>query len=129
MKLTLNINEVEQAIAQYIIDTGFPVDMSNAVYDLTSEGCDIIFQPVLEVKEDKPKVKRTRKTKASEIEKSHVTEVDEDGDLVLAELDTEVEAEEEIKPVKPVANKSIIEEEDEIVEEDEGAGNDFSLFS
>ncbi|WP_395147190.1 hypothetical protein ACF3N0_00330 [Moraxella atlantae] len=108
MKLSLTIHEVYDAVAQYILSNGFPVDMNSADYELSKDGCTVSFD---KLEEDKPK-RKPRKTKEEKEEKVEITpKVESDGnELPFDELEEEVVEEEDIK-------------------ESEEATNDFSLFS
>ena len=127
MKLTLNVAEVQEAVTQHIIASGFPVDMDNAVISISEDGADISFEKV--ETETAPKAKRKAIPKAKkpkEVEAEVATE------------DTEEESVEEVT-VKDEAETTTVEEtedlvltelgeEDEPVLNNEETGNDFSLF-
>ena len=129
MKLTLNVAEVQEAVTQHIIASGFPVDMENATIFITEGGADISFEKIETETAPKakrkaiPKAKKPKETEAgsgvenADEEEEAVEEVavkdepetitvEETEDLILTELD------EEIEPV--VYNGE--------------TGNDFSLF-
>ena len=118
MKLTLNVAEVQEAVTQHIIASGFPVDMENAVITISEEGADISFEKVETETAPKakhksiPKAKKPKETEDDSLEEIAVRDepetitVEETEDLVLTELD----------------------EEDEPVVNNEETGNDFSLF-
>ena len=129
MKLTLNVAEVQEAVTQHIIASGFPVDMDNAVISITEDGADISFEKV-EI-ETTPKAKRKAIPKAK---KPKETEATSD----VENADEEEEAVEEIA-VKDEPEATVVEEtedlvlteldeEDEPVLNNEETGNDFSLF-
>ena len=129
MKLTLNVAEVQEAVTQHIIASGFPVDMENAVITISEDGADISFEKV--ETEAAPKAKRKAIPKAK---KPKETEAGSD----VENADEEEEAVEEIA-VKDEAETVTVEEtedlvlteldeEDEPVVNNEETGNDFSLF-
>ena len=133
MKLTLNVAEVQEAVTQHIIASGFPVDMDNAVISISEDGADISFEKV-EI-ETAPKAKRKAIPKAK---KPKETEVDS------AVENTDEEEEEEEEPAEEVAVKdepetvtveetedlvlTELDEQDEPVVNNGETGNDFSLF-
>ena len=131
MKLTLNVAEVQEAVTQHIIASGFPVDMENATIFITEGGADISFEKIETETAPKakrkaiPKAKKPKETEAGsgvenadEYEEEEAVEeiavkdepetitVEETEDLILTELDEENE---------PVVNNG-------------ETGNDFSLF-
>ena len=130
MKLTLNVAEVQEAVTQHIVASGFPVDMENASIFITEDGAEVVFHDKPEAnltprpkRKAIPKAKKPKETEAgSDVEnaveedesleevtvkdESETVTVEEDESLVLTELD------EEIEPV--VYNGE--------------TGNDFSLF-
>ena len=52
MKLTLNVAEVQEAVTQHIVASGFPVDMENASIFITEDGAEVAFH-------DKPEANLT----------------------------------------------------------------------
>ena len=129
MKLTLNVAEVQEAVTQHIVASGFPVDMENASIFITEDGAEVVFHDNTEAKltprpkrKAIPKAKKPKETEAgSDVEnadeeeaveeiavkdESETVTVEETEDLILTELD----------------------EEDEPVVNNEETGNDFSLF-
>ena len=129
MKLTLNVAEVQEAVTQHIIASGFPVDMENASIFITEDGAEVVFH---DKPEDNltPKVKRkaipkAKKPKEAEAD-SAVENTDEDDSLeeiaVKAELETTtVEETEDLILTE-------LDEQDEPVVNNGETGNDFSLF-
>lgn len=99
MKLTLNVEELQQAVADHITNSGFPVDVSNAIYEFSQEGCEIDFGL-----EESKKPTKKRKGKKQEIEEGNLEKEEENTD----NTDTE----------------ELTETEEEISEDDE----DFSVF-
>ena len=83
MKLTLNVAEVQEAVTQHIIASGFPVDMENAVITISEDGADISFEKV--ETETAPKVKRKAIPKAKKPKETEagcdVENADEDDSL------------------------------------------------
>ena len=129
MKLTLNVAEVQEAVTQHIVASGFPVDMENASIFITEDGAEVVFHDKTEAnltprpkRKAIPKAKKPKETEAgSDVENADEEEaveeiavkdepetvtVEETEDLILTELD----------------------EEDEPVVNNEETGNDFSLF-
>lgn len=143
MKLTLNVAEVQEAVTQHIIASGFPVDMENATIFITEGGADISFEKI--ETEAAPKAKRkaipkAKKPKETEAEAdSAVENTDEDESLEEnTDEDKVQEAVEEIA-VKDEPETITVEETEDLVlteldEENEPVvnngetGNDFSLF-
>ena len=128
MKLTLNVAEVQEAVTQHIIASGFPVDMENAVITITEEGADISFEKV--ETETAPKVKRkaipkAKKPKEAE-DDSAVENTDEDDSL------EEVAVKDEPETITVEETEDLIltelDEQDEPVVNNGETGNDFSLF-
>ena len=144
MKLTLNVAEVQEAVTQHIIASGFPVDMENATIFITEGGADISFEKIETETAPKakrkaiPKAKKPKETEAG----SGVENADEDEEAV-EEIAVKYEDEEE-EAVEEVAVKdepetitveetedlvlTELDEENEPVLNNEETGNDFSLF-
>ncbi len=130
MKLTLNAAEVQEAVTQYIVASGFPVDMENASIFITEDGAEVVFH-------DKPEANLTPRPKRKAIPKAKKPkETEADSDVENA--DEEEEAVEEIA-VKDESDTITVEETEDLIlteldEEDEPVlnieetGNDFSLF-
>ena len=129
MKLTLNVAEVQEAVTQHIIASGFPVDMDNAVISISEDGADISFEKV--ETDTAPKAKRKAIPKAKKPKET-------EADAGVENVDEEEEAVEEIA-VKDEPEATVVEEtedlvltaldeEDEPVLNNEETGNDFSLF-
>ena len=129
MKLTLNVAEVQEAVTQHIVASGFPVDMENASIFITEDGAEVVFH-------DKPEANLTPRPKRKSIPKakkpkeaeadSAVENTDEDESFeenaVQDESDTiTVEETEDLILTE-------LDEEDEPVVNNEETGNDFSLF-
>lgn len=129
MKLTLNVAEVQEAVTQHIVTSGFPVDMENASIFITEDGAEVVFH-------DKPEANLTPRPKRKAIPKAKKPKETEAGSDV--ENADEEEAVEEIA-VKDESDTITVEEtedlilteldeEDEPVVNNEETGNDFSLF-
>lgn len=129
MKLTLNVAEVQEAVTQHIVASGFPVDMENASIFITEDGAEVVFH-------DKPEANLTPRPKRKAIPKAKKPKETEAGSDV--ENADEEEAVEEIA-VKDESDTITVEEtedlilteldeEDEPVVNNEETGNDFSLF-
>ena len=129
MKLTLNVAEVQEAVTQHIVASGFPVDMENAVITISEEGADISFEKVETETAPKakrksiPKAKKPKETEAG----SDVENADEEEEAVE---EIAVKAEPETTTVEETEDLILTEldEEDEPVVNNEETGNDFSLF-
>lgn len=130
MKLTLNVAEVQEAVTQHIVLTGFPVDMENASIFITEDGAEVVFY-------DKPEANLTPRPKRKAIPKAKKPRETEAG-YGVENADEEEEAVEEVA-VKDEAETITVEEtEDLILTELDGddeqvvnngeTGNDFSLF-
>ena len=131
MKLTLNVAEVQEAVTQHIIASGFPVDMENASIFITEGGADISFEKI--ETEAAPKAKRKAIPKAKKPK-----ETEAGSGVENADEDEEEEAVEEIA-VKDEPETITVEETEDLIltELDEEiepvvyngeTGNDFSLF-
>jgi len=129
MKLTLNVAEVQEAVTQHIIASGFPVDMDNAVISISEDGADISFEKV--ETETAPKVKRKAIPKAKKPKEteagSGVENVDEEEEAV-----EEIVVKDEAETITVEETEDLVltelAEEDEPVLNNEETGNDFSLF-
>lgn len=129
MKLTLNVAEVQEAVTQHIVASGFPVDMDNAVISISEDGADISFEKV--ETETAPKAKRksipkAKKPKETEAD-SGVENADEEEEAV-----EEIAVKDEPETVTVEETEDLIltelDEENEPVVNNEETGNDFSLF-
>ena len=132
MKLTLNVAEVQEAVTQHIIASGFPVDMENASIFITEDGAEVVFH-------DKPEANLTPRPKRKAIPKAKKPkEAEDDSAVENTDEDEEEEAVEEIA-VKDEPETITVEETEDLIlteldEQDEPVvnngetGNDFSLF-
>ena len=126
MKLTLNVAEVQEAVTQHIIASGFPVDMENASIFITEGGADISFEKIETETAPKakrkaiPKAKKPKETEAG----SGVENADEDEEEVAVKDEPETITVEETEDL-------ILTEPDEEIEPvvyNGETGNDFALF-
>lgn len=129
MKLTLNVAEVQEAVTQHIIASGFPVDMDNAVISISEDGADISFEKI-EI-ETAPKAKRKAIPKAK---KPKETEADSGTESADEEEEPaeEIAVKDEAETITVEETEDLVltelDEEDEPVVNNEETGNDFSLF-
>ena len=128
MKLTLNVAEVQEAVTQHIIASGFPVDMDNAVISISEDGADISFEKV--ETETAPKVKRKGIPKAKKPKETEAGSDVENTDEEEPAEEVAVKDEPETITVEETEDLVLTElgEEDEPVLNNEETGNDFSLF-
>ena len=131
MKLTLNVAEVQEAVTQHIIASGFPVDMENATIFITEGGADISFEKIETETAPKakrkaiPKAKKPKETEAG----SGVENTDEDKEEEAVE---EVAVKDEAETITVEETEDLIltelDEEIEPVVYNGETGNDFALF-
>ena len=131
MKLTLNVAEVQEAVTQHIIASGFPVDMENASIFITEGGADISFEKIETEAAPKakrkaiPKAKKPKETEAG----SGVENADEDEEEEAVE---EVAVKDEAETITVEETEDLIltelDEQDEPVVNNGETGNAFSLF-
>lgn len=129
MKLTLNVAEVQEAVTQHIVASGFPVDMENASIFITEDGAEVVFH-------DKPEANLTPRPKRKAIPKAKKPKETEAGsDVENADEEEAVEeiaVKDELETVTVEETEDLIltelDEEDEPVVNNEETGNDFSLF-
>lgn len=128
MKLTLNVAEVQEAVTQHIIASGFPVDMDNAVISISEDGADISFEKV-EI-ETAPKAKRKAIPKAKKPKEEEADSAVENTDEEESVEEIAVKDEPETVTVEETEDLILTEldEQDEPVVNNEETGNDFSLF-
>lgn len=91
MKLTLNTTEVQEAVAQYMVAHGFPIDMNQAELESNSDGTiTITINPQETTVVTKPKAKKKKETTVEPVEEKHEeieeTQTDEK-DLFIKQLD------------------------------------------
>lgn len=126
MKLAFNASEVHEAVSQFIVNNGFPIDLSNAVFETQDDGSvtvELMPQNTVEAPAPKPKAKRPA-AKAAAKEKVEPA--------VMPEPEPEESVEEpaeelvEDSPVPDIALEAL--DDDVVVTGKEEGGNDFSLF-
>lgn len=79
MKLTLNLEELQQAVTEYLNQQGITLDTTNATYTFSNNGCDINFgleDTKKPVKKRKPKKQETDNEKEEETEEVVVEDTD-----------------------------------------------------
>ena len=129
MKLTLNVAEVQEAVTQHIIASGFPVDMENASIFITEDGAEVVFH-------DKPEANLTPRPKRKAIPKAKKPKEAEDDSAVenTDEDDSleEIAVKDEPETITVEETEDLIltelDEQDEPVVNNGETGNDFSLF-
>ena len=126
MKLAFNASEVHEAVSQFIVNNGFPIDLSNAVFETQDDGgvtVELMPQNTVEAPAPKPKAKRPA-AKAATKEKVEPA--------VMPEPEPEESVEEpaeelvEDSPAPDIALEAL--DDDVVVTGKEEGGNDFSLF-
>lgn len=126
MKLAFNASEVHEAVSQFIVNNGFPIDLSNAVFETQDDGSvtvELMPQNTVEAPAPKPKAKRPA-AKAAAKEKVEPA--------VMPEPEPEESVEEpaeelvEDSPAPDIALEAL--DDDVVVTGKEEGGNDFSLF-
>lgn len=126
MKLVFNASEVHEAVSQFIVNNGFPIDLSNAVFETQDDGSvtvELMPQNTVEAPAPKPKAKRPA-AKAAAKEKVEPA--------VMPEPEPEETVEEpaeelvEDSPAPDIALEAL--DNDVVVTGKEEGGNDFSLF-
>ena len=130
MKLTLNVAEVQEAVTQHIVASGFPVDMENASIFITEDGAEVVFHDNTEAKltprpkrKAIPKAKKPKETEAG----SDVENADEEEEAV-----EEITVKDEPETITVEETEDLIltelDEEGKLVVNNGETGNDFSLF-
>ena len=126
MKLAFNASEVHEAVSQFIVNNGFPIDLSTAVFETQDDGSvtvELMPQNTVEAPAPKPKAKRPA-AKAATKEKVELA--------VMPEPEPEESVEEpaeelvEDSPAPDIALEAL--DDDVVVTGKEEGGNDFSLF-
>lgn len=126
MKLAFNASEVHEAVSQFIVNNGFPIDLSTAVFETQDDGSvtvELMPQNTVEAPAPKPKAKRPA-AKAATKEKVEPA--------VMPEPEPEESVEEpaeelvEDSPAPDIALEAL--DDDVVVTGKEEGGNDFSLF-
>ena len=130
MKLAFNASEVHEAVSQFIVNNGFPIDLSNAVFETQDDGSvtvELMPQNTVEAPAPKPKAKRPA-AKAATKEKVEPAVMPEPEPEAVPEETVEEPAEElvEDSPAPDIALEAL--DDDVVVTGKEEGGNDFSLF-
>ena len=145
MKLAFNQAEVHEAVSQFVVNNGFPIDLTNAEFESHEDGSvtiELTPQDKSEAPAPKPKAKRPAAKAATkekvepavmpEPEKA-VAPVAEDEDLFAAPSKPEKTPEVLFESQPEESSDLVLDELDEVettVEEDSSAdNNDFSLFA
>lgn len=146
MKLAFNQAEVHEAVSQFVVNNGFPIDLTNAEFESHEDGSvtiELTPQDKSEAPAPKPKAKRpAAKAAAKEkVEPAVMPEPEktaapstEDADDLFA-VDTKVEKTPEVlfESQPEESSDLILDELDEVeatVEEDSSTDDsDFSLFA
>lgn len=145
MKLAFNQSEVHEAVSQFVVNNGFPIDLTNAEFESHEDGSvtiELTPQDKSEAPAPKPKAKRpTAKAAAKEkVEPAVMPEPEkptapatEDEDLFAAPSKPEKTPEVLFESQPEETSDLLLDELDEVeatVEEDNSAdNNDFSLFA
>ena len=146
MKLAFNASEVHEAVSQFIVNNGFPIDLSNAVFETQDDGSvtvELMPQNTVEAPAPKPKAKRPAAKAATkekvepavmpEPEKATAPSTEADDDLFAAPSKPEPAPEGLFESQPEESSDLILDELDEVeatVEEDSSTdNNDFSLFA
>lgn len=126
MKLAFNASEVHEAVSQFIVNNGFPIDLSNAVFETQDDGSvtvELMPQNTVEAPAPKPKAKRPA-AKAATKEKVELAVMPEpEPEETVEELAEELV---EDSPAPDIALEAL--DDDVVVTGKEEGGNDFSLF-
>ena len=145
MKLAFNQTEVHEAVSQFVVNNGFPIDLTNAEFESHDDGSvtiELIPQDKSEAPAPKPKAKRpaTKAAAKEKVEPAVMPEPEkatapstEDADDLFA-VDTKVEKTPEVlfESQPEEASDLLLDELDEVeatVEEGSTENNDFSLFA
>lgn len=124
MKLAFNQTEVHEAVSQFVVNNGFPIDLTNAEFESHEDGSvtiELTPQEKVEAPAPKPKAKRPA-AKAATKEKVEPAVMPE------PEAEPEEPAEElvEDSPAPDIALEAL--DDDVVVTAKEEGSNDFSLF-
>ena len=144
MKLAFNQSEVHEAVSQFVVNNGFPIDLTNAEFESHDDGSvtiELTPQDKSEATATKPKAKRPTAKAATkekvepavmpEPEKA-VAPVTEDEDLFAAPSKPEKTPEVLFESQPEESSDLLLDELDEVeatVEEGSTDNNDFSLFA
>ena len=130
MKLAFNQAEVQEAVSQFVVNNGFPIDLTNAEFESHEDGSvtiELTPQDKVEAPAPKPKAKRPA-AKAAAKEKVEPAVMPEPEPEAVPEETVEEPAEElvEDSPAPDIALEAL--DDDVVVTGKEEGGNDFSLF-
>ena len=144
MKLAFTQAEVHEAVSQFVVNNGFPIDLTNAEFESAEDGgvtIELSPQEKAEATATKPKAKRPTAKAATkekvepavmpEPEKA-VAPVAEDEDLFAAPSKPEKTPEVLFESQPEESSDLLLDELDEVeatVEEGSTDNNDFSLFA
>lgn len=146
MKLAFNQSEVHEAVSQFVVNNGFPLDLSNAEFESHEDGSvtiELTPQDKVEAPAPKPKAKRPAAKAAAkekvepavmpEPEKSAAQATEDDDDLFAAPSKPAPAPEVLFESQPEETSDLLLDELDEVeatVEEDSSTDNsDFSLFA
>lgn len=146
MKLAFNQAEVQEAVSQFVVNNGFPIDLTNAEFESHEDGSvtiELTPQDKSEAPAPKPKAKRPAAKAAAkekvepavmpEPEKTTAPSTEADDDLFAAPSKPAPAPEVLFESQPEESSDLILDELDEVeatVEEDNSADNsDFSLFA
>lgn len=124
MKLSFNQTEVHEAVSQFVVNNGFPIDLTNAEFESHDDGSvtiELTPQGKVEATTSKPKAKRPA-TKAATKEKVEPAVMPEPEEVVEEPAEELVED----SPAPDIALEAL--DDDVVVTNAEETGNDFSLF-
>ena len=146
MKLAFNQAEVQEAVSQFVVNYGFPIDLTNAEFESHEDGSvtiELTPQDKSEAPAPKPKAKRPAAKAAAkekvelavmpEPEKAVAPSTEPDDDLFAAPSKPAPAPEVLFESQPEESSDLILDELDEVeatVEEDSSTDNsDFSLFA
>ena len=146
MKLAFNQTEVHEAVSQFVVNNGFPIDLTNAEFESHEDGSvtiELTPQDKSEAPAPKPKAKRPAAKAAAkekvepavmpEPEKATAPSTDDEDDLFAAPSKPVPVPEVLFESQPEESSDLLLDELDEVgatVEEDSSTdNNDFSLFA
>lgn len=107
MKLTLSTNEVQEAVAQFIIANGFPIDMNHAEIESNDDGSVTVTIVAEETKEQPKAVRKPKKKETTEpVEKAHETVEETNTEEQTQGKDVFIEQLDEVTELEPVEDTS-----------------------
>lgn len=128
MKLAFNASEVHEAVSQFIVNNGFPIDLTNAEFESHEDGSvtiELTPQDKVEAPAPKPKAKRPAAIAAAKekVEPAVMPEPEPEPEEAVEEPAEELV---EDSPAPDIALEAL--DDDVVVTGKEEGGNDFSLF-